>query len=747
VTIVSSAQPTTFNVNGVDYTLDLNFLVNGDSVSEFITREGGTINSSDVVGRFILPPVSLTVEKSGPATMNLGEWGDFVIDVHNTALGTAWDTSVRDLLPDGATGGMCDMTPQIMSVQVFAADGVTAIPGKGPLSQGSDYQMSYSASPTCRLDITMLTTAGTIGPNERLIIRYRTQLDSNTQDGAALTNIAGAVQWFNGAIGNPLRVVSTGNLTDGTPSLSDHEDAHTVTAALAGYLFEKTVALGTIPTSTASPGDVLRYTLRLQATNQALTDFRIFDDLDALNAVPAFAAGTLTLVNYPAGADISGTNSTGGTKGTGVIDIRNLNVPVGGQILIQFDIRLRSLLANGTVVNNQSTVHLTSGAVFAVSDDPNVNGSANPAVSGDEDPTRVTIVSATNFLVQKTSTDLTGDPNTLLAGETLRYTITANNTGNSDTANVVLRDAVPANTTYVAGSTTLNGAAVADVGGLSPLVTGMLIHSPADPTPGLMPADPSSNPANTATITFAVVVNSSVADGTVISNQGFVTAIASGIVDQPSDDPDTPIANDPTRDVVGNLPLLYAEKKVALLVRSGISRHRRSRRHACAYTITVQNSAPIDATGVVLRDSVPANTTYVANSTLLNGSPVGQPDGGVSPLASGVNAGTISTGTTVNPSVRFERQPRDARRHPDQQPGGGGERGTARPADRWRRQSRDRPGTDGRCGGSEPAAFDHEASHRRRWRRRTPRRRPRVRRPSDEHRGGARNQCRHHRRH
>ena len=89
--------------------------------------------------------------------------------------------------------------------------------------------------------------------------------------------------------------------------------------------------------------------------------------------------------------------------------------------------------------------------------------------------------------------------------------------------NVVLRDAVPANTTYVAGSTTLNGAAVADVAGLSPLVNGMLINSPADPTPGSMPADASSSPANVATITFDVVVNPNVLNGTVISNQGFVT--------------------------------------------------------------------------------------------------------------------------------------------------------------------------------------------------------------------------------
>jgi large repetitive protein len=42
----------------------------------------------------------------------------------------------------------------------------------------------------------------------------------------------------------------------------------------------------------------------------------------------------------------------------------------------------------------------------------------------------VTIVSAPVFVVQKISTYLTGDPNVLLAGETLRYTITVKNIGN-----------------------------------------------------------------------------------------------------------------------------------------------------------------------------------------------------------------------------------------------------------------------------------------------------------------------------
>ncbi|HXH27741.1 MAG TPA: DUF11 domain-containing protein, partial [Candidatus Polarisedimenticolia bacterium] len=616
----------------------------------------------------VTPPMTiaapeLVVNKSGPATMNLGQWGDFAIDVQNTGLTEAWDVSLRDLLPDGATGGMCDRTPEIQSARVFEADGVTPVPGKGPLSPGGDYSLSYRGPPDCRLDLTMLTAAATIGPNERLIIRYRTQLDADTQDGVTLTNVAGAIQWFNDGAGNPGRQAYTRALTDGTVGIPDHEDAHTVTVALTGFFFEKTVAditSGADPATTAAPGDRLRYTLRFRTTNQALGNFRIFDDLEVLNTQPAFAPGTLTLVAYPAGADISATSSTGGTYATGVIDVRGLSLPANGELLIQFDITLRPALPNGTVVTNQAALRLVDGTTVALSDDPTINGTADPAVPGDEDPTRVTIVSNPVFRVQKISTDLTGDPNVLLAGETLRYTLTVKNIGNENAVNVVLRDAVPVNTTYVAGSTTLNGAAIADVAGLSPLVNGMLIHSPADPTPGSMPADASSTPANVATITFDVVVSPSVLDGTVISNQGFVTAVERGIVDQPSDDPDTPIPDDPTRDIVGNLPLLYAEKRVTLfndLGTPGIV----DPGDVLRYTITVQNSAAIPATGVVLTDSVPANTTYVADSTLLNGLPVGRPDGGVSPLASGIDisssdltpplpgagAGTVSAGATA----------------------------------------------------------------------------------------------------
>ena len=592
----------------------------------------------------ISPPMTisapdLVVDKTGPATMNLGVWGQFALDVRNTGLVDAWNVTLLDRLPDGATGGMCNMTPQVLSAQVFAADGVTPVPGKGPLVAGTDFTLSYTGAPACELTLNLLTAAAVIGPSERLIITYRTQLDADSQNGATLTNVAGAVQWFNGDSSNTGRQTYTRTLTNGTVGTLDHEDAHTVTTALSGYFFEKTVAnltSGANPATTAVPGDTLRYTIRLQTTDQPLNDVRVYDELDALNATAAFAPGTLTLIAYPAGADVSFTSATGGAKGTGVIDVRNLSLPLGSQILIQFDVTLASAISNGTVVTNQSSLRLVDGTPFASSDDPNVNGQADPFVAGDEDPTRVQIASAAAFRVQKISTDITGDPNLLLAGETLRYTITVKNVGTENAVGVLIRDQIPVNTTYVAGSTTLNGALVADSAGISPLATGMLINAPEDPTPGAMRADASNTQSNVATLTFDVTVDPNVIDGTVISNQGFVSAPSSNIVDYPSDDPGTPIANDPTRDIVGALPLIFADKRAALLVDQG-SPGIVDPGDVLRYTITVYNTSTIPATGVVLSDVVPANTTYVADSVTQNGLPVGQPDGGVFPLIAGID--------------------------------------------------------------------------------------------------------------
>jgi uncharacterized repeat protein (TIGR01451 family) len=432
----------------------------------------------------------------------------------------------------------------------------------------------------------------------------------------------------------------TRTVTNGTVGTLDHEDAHSLITGLPRYLFEKivtNVTSGESPATTAMPGDTLRYRLRLE--NQGpdpLTELAIFDELDRLNAPAVFQPGTLQIVSAPAGADTTQTSGTGGLNGTGVLDVRDLSlIGPGDSLVVEFEIALRSVIADETVVANQSELRI--GVVpIAMSDDPNLNGPADPLIQGDEDPTVVSIDSAPVFLVQKTSTDVTGDPAVLLPGETLRYTITVKNVGTANAVDATLRDAVPVNTQYVTDSTTLNGAPVPDgAGGTSPLIGGILISAPENPTPGVMRADASGTADNVSTLVFEVVVDPDAIDGTVISNQAFVSAILGEVSDQPSDDPSTPTLDDPTRDVVGDAPLLFAPKSAALVVDQGTPGVV-DPGDVLHYTIEVLNSGSVAATNVVLRDAVPANTTYVEDSTTLNGQPVGRPDGGSSPLVGGI---------------------------------------------------------------------------------------------------------------
>jgi uncharacterized repeat protein (TIGR01451 family)/fimbrial isopeptide formation D2 family protein len=657
VEIAVQLENTATNVIGLQFTNTASYVYNRVNDSTVSARPGGPGTTQPMA---IVGPDVLTLEKGGPAQISIGVPATFTLDVNNPSTGTAWGLTITDVLPNAATAGMCDAAPTQVTAQVFQADGVTAV--SAPLVEGTDFAVSFAGDPDCTLRLTMLSPAAAIAAGNRLIVTYQAQLDPGSATNATLTNVAGATEWFSADASNPATagqaVTYTRTLTDGTVGLLDHEDAHTTN--VPALRFEKTVAnvtTGVNPTAEATPGDRLRYSLRIENLGDvALNGFALRDEIDRLNADPAFVPGTLTLVSAPTGADTSNTSATGGANGTGLLDVRNLTLPAsGGTVLVEFEVTLAAVIANGTDVLNQSQL-LSGGAVLALSDDPNIDGPADPNVADDEDPTRVRIVSAPAFRVLKTSTDVTGDPNVLLAGETLRYTITVQNIGTDNAADAVLRDQVPVNTTYVAGSTTLNGAPVADAAGLSPLVNGLSINPPAVTPPGTMPADATGALSNIATVTFDVVIDASVVDGTVISNQGFVSSLAGGVADQPSDDPDTPIVDDPTRDVVGNLPLLYAEKRVALSGDQG-SPGIIDAGDVLRYTITVQNSAATPATGLVLTDAVPANTTYVANSTLLNGTPVGQPDGGASPLAAGIDLGTLTAGGSA--VVQFDLRVND----------------------------------------------------------------------------------------
>jgi len=119
----------------------------------------------------------------------------------------------------------------------------------------------------------------------------------------------------------------------------------------------------------------------------------------------------------------------------------------------------------------------------------------------------------------------------------------------------------------------------------------------------------------------------------------------------------------PATATIGNLPLLYAHK-TAQISQDSSSPGIVDPGDVLRYTIVLSNNGAVPATGVVLTDNVPANTTYVANSLRLNGASVGS-DGGVSPLIAGLSVqsadnpgpGIVSAGKSA--VVTFEARVND----------------------------------------------------------------------------------------
>ncbi|MFW6368977.1 MAG: hypothetical protein ACOC0J_00145, partial [Myxococcota bacterium] len=108
------------------------------------------------------------------------------------------------------------------------------------------------------------------------------------------------------------------------------------------------------------------------------------------------------------------------------------------------------------------------------------------------------------------------------AGDVLTYTIDVENTGSRAATGVVVQDSLPQGTTYVAGSTTLDGQLVADVGGQSALEQGLDIGT----------LDYRTGTTRRRTLTWKVRVGEGISDGsqicntaTVDSNEGAFTTL------------------------------------------------------------------------------------------------------------------------------------------------------------------------------------------------------------------------------
>ena len=125
-----------------------------------------------------------------------------------------------------------------------------------------------------------------------LIITCRTQLDAKSQNGAQLTNVAGAVQWGDADSSVSTRQTYTYTLTDGTPSVLDFQDAHTVTVVVNALTITKQVS---VVGGGAAPDGQLDYLVHVtNVSTNPVSPVVITDDLSTAGA------GRLTFVNSTA---------------------------------------------------------------------------------------------------------------------------------------------------------------------------------------------------------------------------------------------------------------------------------------------------------------------------------------------------------------------------------------------------------------------------------------------------------------
>ena len=149
------------------------------------------------------------------------------------------------------------------------------------------------------------------------------------------------------------------------------------------------------------------------------------------------------------------------------------------------------------------------------------------------------------------------------AAAQIDYTITIQNNGNADALNVVLQDAIPANTNFVAGSAVASGLITSNsdilpafgVGVLDETADGIDYNNDGDTLDTLdgLTATDAVLPANaTVTVSYTVSYDPAlVSGGTRISNIAYITADVDG-----DGVADAPISTNQVNDTIGNIALV-----------------------------------------------------------------------------------------------------------------------------------------------------------------------------------------------
>ena len=318
-------------------------------------------------------------------------------------------------------------------------------------------------------------------------------------------------------------------------------------------------AVLSVDKATTYIGDILTYTANLN--NSA-------GSADALNVVytHSLAGGT---------AFVSGSFKVNGVVQSGANPISGVNigtVAAKATVTVSYQVQVTSIPlppAAATYLGQSSwTYQYQSCAGFPLN-----NG------------TNTTNISTTGT-VRLQPTKSANPSGRVLPGGTVTYTIAIPNTGTADSSGTTLADPIPTGTTYVPGSTTLNGSAVADVGGAMPFATARQVNSPGG-------ASGQIKIGETATVSFRVTINAN--PPLIITNVATIDPDGTG----PAPAITVPLTNPP---VQADIAVAITDNQTTAVAGSPVS-----------YVVTVTNNGPDSIISLDL--DVPLPTT-ILNATM-----------------------------------------------------------------------------------------------------------------------------------
>lgn len=252
-----------------------------------------------------------------------------------------------------------------------------------------------------------------------------------------------------------------------------------------------------------------------------------------------------------------------GTKGSvPPILASNITITAGQRITLTYAVTTAAPLPNGTIITNSVAVSGTQNLI----------------------PITDTVTSSVTAITVLTMTKSAIHSVPLQPGDTITYTIVVSNSGNVDATNAVISDSLPQYTNFVTNSINLDPPGAGIKGSEPPVLAGNIT----------IPAGQS------VTVTFVVTVTNPLTNGTIIANTASVTSAQTP----------APITDTATSTVT-SAPILAVTKSSAhpTPLRAG---------HTITYTVVVSNSGNAGATGLVISDTKPANTNFVAGSIKLD---------------------------------------------------------------------------------------------------------------------------------